>query len=397
MSTDPDGDLTRLRTLLRGHTDRHDERAILDLLATASPSALDALVRTVDLATLFGAVDDRFHGPQHRTELDQLLTEKRLADLGVGARVALLRALQRGRTSAADEAAIGAILCGTRGPPLARLKAAFDAGDDYRDLHQLVFSDVDDDALRRRIVAHLAAEAPSLPAARTLLSDIDDTFYANWKDDRFPGKTVYPGVHAFYEALSPDVVFVTARPGDRAGLVEDHTLSALRERGLARPRALCGTFSSALGNDRIARQKYKSFCEYRSVYPERRFVFVGDSGQGDVAFGRMLLDDPSGSVDAVFIHDVVATPAVERARLAGCNVHLFETYVGAALVAHGLGLADAVALARVVEAAHEALAAVRFDSEAQKHDRLAELARDIGRAREAIGAAASPRCRDQLS
>ena len=62
MSTDPDGDLTRLRTLLRGHTDRHDERAILDLLATASPSALDALVRTVDLATLFGAVDDRFHG-----------------------------------------------------------------------------------------------------------------------------------------------------------------------------------------------------------------------------------------------------------------------------------------------------------------------------------------------
>ena len=35
--------------------------------------------------------------------------------------------------------------------------------------------------------------------------------------------------------------------------------------------------------------------------------------QGDVAFGRMLLEDPSGSVAGVFIHDVVRTSEAERA------------------------------------------------------------------------------------
>ena len=71
-------------TLLRGHTDRKEEAQVLELLRQASAPTLDQVLREVDAAGLFRSIDDHWFGPQHRTELRELLTE-RLGELSIEA------------------------------------------------------------------------------------------------------------------------------------------------------------------------------------------------------------------------------------------------------------------------------------------------------------------------
>ncbi|WP_394848768.1 App1 family protein [Pendulispora brunnea] len=302
-----------------------------------------------------------------------------LAALDVPARAQLIDALQRGRTGRAEESFVRDIFVATTGDALSALKDAIDDGANYRDLHQLVYRDIDDAAVRAEILAHFRTTTATPTARRfKVLSDIDDTFYANWKDARYPKKTVYPGVIAFYEALGGGLVFVSARPGDRAGFVENAAIATLRARGIAKCTVLCGSFSHLIGNDRIAAKKYENFIEFRALYPHHRFVFVGDSGQGDIAFGEMLLADAASSgVQAVFIHDVVATPEARRQELAGKQIHLFDTYVGAAVAAQRCGLLDSDAAKAVAQATVQDMAAIRFETDAQREGRQAELERDV--------------------
>ncbi|UQA58317.1 phosphatase domain-containing protein [Polyangium aurulentum] len=376
-----------IRALMRGHTGREDERRILALLEQSSAEELSFVLVTLDLRALVGDVDDRLFGPDNRTALLRLLTVTRLGDLDIPARAALVRSLQKGVTSGIFERAVRDVLVGTRGPDLLRLKASIDAGGSRHDLHALLFCDLDDEALREEILAHFAAEAKVPSPEIKILSDIDDTFYANWKDRRYPPKTVYPGVLAFYAELDRgpgevpgrmgDLVFVTARPGDRTGFVEDATHAALLGRGAPPSTILAGSFRRILTNSAIAAKKLENFLEYRRVYPEHGFVFVGDSGQGDIAFGEGMIAAAPAAVRGVFIHDVVATPEARREELRGRDVWLFDTYAGAAAIALKRGLISAEGAHRVAEAASAELPKIAFSSEEARAAREAELSRDL--------------------
>lgn len=317
---------------------------------------------------------------------------QRAAELSIGARAELITSLQRGRTCGADERAIRDLLLATKGAALTDLKAALDKGGSYRDLHQLLFHDIDSAALREEILDHFKAEASALSGAFSelkVLSDIDDTFYANWKDKRFPAKTIYPGVLQLYSELdrgagevpgrAGDITFVTARPGDRLGLVEGATHKALRERGMPASTILAGSFLRIVTNRAIAEKKLDNFLQYCRVYPEYSFVFIGDSGQGDVYFGERMLEVAPEAVRGIFIHDVVSTPDPAREELRKKRVYLFDTYAGAALETYRLGLIQRVGMARVAEAAAAEIKAIVFASEAQRQARLEELGRDIDR------------------
>jgi hypothetical protein len=386
-----------IRALMRGHTDRDDERRILELLEQSSAEELSFLLVTLDLRALLGDVDDRLLGPDNRTALLRMLTVTRLGDLDVPARAALVRAMQKGVTSASFERAVRDVLVGTRGPDLLRVKGAIDAGGSRHDLHALLFCDLDDVALREEILAHFATEAKAPSPEIKILSDIDDTFYANWKDQRYPPKTVYPGVLAFYEQLDRgpgevpgrmgDLVFVTARPGDRTGFVEDATHAALLGRGAPPSTILAGSFRRILTSRAIAAKKLENFLEYRRVYPEHGFVFVGDSGQGDIAFGEGMIAAAPAAVRGVLIHDVVATPEARREELRGRDVWLFDTYVGAAAIALGRGLVSPEGARRVAEAASAELSTIRFPSEELRAAREAEFSRDLAHLHERIGGA----------
>ncbi|WP_437287884.1 phosphatase domain-containing protein [Sorangium sp. So ce406] len=389
--------LDEIRQRMASHTDRRDERRILEILAGASAVELDQLLLQLDLRALLGDIDDRLIGPDNRTALLDLLTADRLGELGIPARAALASALQRGRTGRLDEQALRRIWLGTRGADVTRLKNALDGRGSYHDLHQLFYHDIDDDALREELLAHIAHEATAVSTREVkILSDIDDTFYANWKDARYPKKTVYPGVLQFYAELDRgpdlepgrpgDLTFVTARPGDRLGLVEGATLEALAERGQLTATVLAGSFMRLLGNRAIAEKKLENFLEYRRLYPEYGFIFVGDSGQGDIHFGQRMLELAPEAVRAVLIHDVVATPDTARLELAVGGVRLFDTYIGAAREALELGLLGPEGAARVAEAALAAFAAVPFPSHEGRAPRRIEMLRDLARLNDVLPA-----------
>lgn len=382
--------LRELHDLMDGHTDRAEERRILDLLRRAPGPVLEAALRRTDLSALLGDVDDHLGGPQRRSELLLLLAKARLAHLSVATRAALVDALQAGRTDEADERAIRDVFLGTRGADLTALKNAIDAGGDHHDLEQLVFHDLDDDDLRDELLAHVAREAAAAPPGELkVLSDMDDTLYRNWVDERYPAKAVYPGVLAFYRELDlgidgagrpGDIVFLTARPGDRAGVVEGRTIATLAGLGVPRCVVLTGSLGAITSDEAIARGKLESFARYARLFPECGFVFTGDSGQGDAIAAAGMVADHAEVTRAVFIHDVAATDADGRAAWAGRGVPFFDTYVGAALQALEAGLLTTAGLARVARAALTDLDALAFDDPAMRAARRAELLRDVERA-----------------
>nr|WP_267898822.1 phosphatase domain-containing protein [Sorangium cellulosum] len=150
-------------------------------------------------------------------------------------------------------------------------------------------------------------------------------------------------------------------------------------------RCAPASFTYALiGNRAIAEKKLENFVEYRRLYPEYDFVFVGDSGQGDIHFGQRMLELAPEAVRAVFIHDVVATPEHARRELAIGGVRLFDTYIGAALAALDLGLRGPEGAARVAEAPLAAFTAIPFPSDADRRPRRLEVMRDIAELNERL-------------
>lgn len=379
--------LDEVKKLMDGHTDRTEEERILELLRTCAPDALEHLVRHVDVAALLGDVDDHLGGPYHRTALLALLARARLDALSIAARAELVTALQVGSTSEEDERAIRDVFLGTRGADLSALKDAVDGGGDYHDLEQLIFHDLDDEALTTEILAHFTSEAAIATSTELkVMSDIDDTLFRNWCDERYPPKAVYPGILSLHRELDlgndgagrpGDITFLTARPGDRPGLVENQTIHTLGQLGVPRCVVLTGTIDNILTNEAIAEGKLAAFGRYRRLYPERKFVFTGDSGQGDAIVAARMMADHADAMRGVFIHDVVHTPDGGRKDWATKRVPLFDTYVGAAVHAHNLQLISQAGLQRVAQAAFEELAKLTFATDVIRDARRAELQRDI--------------------
>jgi phosphatidate phosphatase APP1 len=112
---------------------------------------------------------------------------------------------------------------------------------------------------------------------------------------------------------SGDLGFLTARPWDPIGIFENQTHKMLQEKGVPEATVLTGDVFHLLGNQNIANKKVDNFSEYKQQYPEYGYVFLGDSGQGDVmAAQKMLAMDKTESVRGAFIHDVVNTPQAKR-------------------------------------------------------------------------------------
>lgn len=383
--------LSKIQKLLRSRTGSEEEGEILEILRSASGEELSDLLGRLDLKRLLSALDDRRFGPDNRTELLTLFAQN-AEGLTVESRAKLVDALQAGITNPAREAVLRDLFLATRGQDLTELKNLVDAGEDHRDLQQLLFTDIDDDAIRDAILSHIHSEAGRRGDAVKVLSDIDDTVYPNLKDKRYPRDTRrYPGVvQLFWELdLGPldtadrpgDLVFLTARPRDRIGIVEDvftqkKTLSRF---GFPPATVLSGDFAHLVGNGAIADKKFENFEEFLKLYPEYSFVFIGDSGQGDAEFGERILDELSEAVRGVLIHDVDPKPDRDQGVL-----HYFDTYVGAAAKAKELGLISAVGLERVIARTVAELANIEFSDDAQRQARQGELDNDVREARELL-------------
>ncbi|GLE03748.1 hypothetical protein PINS_up012650 [Pythium insidiosum] len=182
------------------------------------------------------------------------------------------------------------------------------------------------------------AASPDFVKPIKLLCDIDDTMLSVLFDTRYPELTVYPGAHQFVHELlfsqreqlpaelfrdeqhasrphpGPRIAFLTARPE----LLRKRSVRELRKCGFFHFTLLMGRLSTAvLGPQRIAAGKLENFVQFRRLFAEHRFVFVGDNGQGDIDLGKALLRDPTRYGDVVvLIHDVIRNHMTQTQSLA---------------------------------------------------------------------------------
>lgn len=348
---------------------------MLALLRLATASELDRILVDTDAVQLIGSLDNHPFGARNRDAVRDLLLA-RMDDLSPQARANVVYGLQLTGTTAADTLAVRGIFCRARGLDLTRLKNAMNMRTDAHDLEGFVYGDVSP-AMRAELLQHIAAEASGLEQAEAkVLCDIDDTVVCALHDRRYPRGTIYPGILALLDALDRgpddepfslgDLTFVTARPSDAFGLFENYTRASLRRAGIAQHSVLTGTLHAMFTRDLMAGRKIANIRHYHALFPEYRLVFVGDSGQADIRVGELLWQRLGNALDFVVIHDVVATPAAERARLRHERIHLVDTYIGAARHAYECGLIARVGLERVIVESFAALDRIRWSSARQE-------------------------------
>jgi hypothetical protein len=385
----------------------------------------------------------------------QAILDRRIRDAGLSLadKIESFRRLApAGRwTPERDELRMERLLCSVESHELGLLKFALEYDGDYKDLEEYLCHDIDHQGSRDRVVRHLRS-APSAGGIK-VLTDVDDTMYPNLVDARYPrheGKrALYPGVVEFYDALKREpfavdavpVTTLSARPNPVMGFSEEGSLGqiVLHSGGRLRPSALSGELrSSCIGTlqtfvraelaalaariphgeeDQIGRVKFENFANFAAVYPDYRYVFVGDSGQADALTAQLMLaanlSDAASRVITTFIHDLRAAPDDRRA-MSNAFVHLpsqlmidrnlhsgmgrgvivFRNYIDAASTAFALrdSLDDLItpsSLARITHAALVQFSNLDFiaaDKRASRERLRVEYLADAGRAYELLSA-----------
>ncbi|WP_405216555.1 phosphatase domain-containing protein [Agrococcus sp. Ld7] len=343
-------------------------RDALQQLRATPQGELEAVLRRIDLTGTVSAIAGTvLTGLWHRDErrqLVQLLCIDRAAELSPEMRADVVHALRRLPPSADVSAGIRSMLLSLTGEPFRDMKYLLNATGDRHDLEHVVYERLSP-ADRDAVLAHIATEAAAAPSNDLrILCDIDDTLRAMLHERRYPIGTIYPGVVELLNALDDgsaahpsrpgDLTFVTARPEGPRGLVEQYTRNALSGLGLPPHAVLGGSVLNIFTKASIKARKLQNFERERALFPECRFVFLGDSGQADAHVGAEMLQRGSEFVVAVLIHEVVPVTGPERARLEQAGIQFHSSYDEAARVAHRLGLIDRAGRDAVVRAVDEA-------------------------------------------
>ena len=299
-----------------------------------------------------------------RRELVHLLCIERVAELSPAMRAQIAHALRRLPPSPALSAGLRSMLLSLSGEPFRDMKYLLNATGDSHDLEHVVYERLSP-ADRDAVLAHIAAEAASAPSTDLrILCDIDDTLKAMLHERRYPRGTVYPGVVELLTALDDgraaepsrpgDLTFVTARPEGPKGFIEQYTRNALSGLGLPPHAVLGGSILNLFTKQSIKARKLQNFERERSLFPECRFLFLGDSGQADAQVGAEMLRRGPEFVVTVLIHEVVPVTGAERAGLEAAGVRFHSSYDEAARIVHQLGLIDRAGRDAVVRAVDEA-------------------------------------------
>lgn len=205
------------------------------------------------------------------------------------------------------------------------------------------------------------------PPTWHILTDVDDTLFPNDShgtyisgvDKSWPQKMPYPGVIEFYKqfhALSQTSDYSTVLSAT-PGIIKSsrHSSTELKQilgddfgfiQGIDRKRELfrqIGNIMKTVWKKGIlpessfyadmAMTKYARFCQYARIFPERKFIWIGDSGQGDAIAGLMMLNDPNLKDKVkVFIHQVGEITVNDK------SINYFNTYYELANIFRKLGI-----------------------------------------------------------
>lgn len=300
MSTDLPPCLDEIKTILAGRTGSKEEERLLSLLRPLPDHELSAVLNQLDHNRLLKALDDRRWGPKSRKEFLRILP--RATTLELSSKASLIRALAGNSGELRAEESIRELFLSETEEKLTELKLAVDCSTDGRDLLHIISNLINSADIRYDIVSHFQNAATSQKAMR-VVSDIDDTLFSSLHDFRYPRGTVYPGALELLGAVSSfPPVFLTARPELMASLFERLTHSQLRSCGIERCTVLSGRVGGLFGHQRMAGQKARTLTSYAELYPEFEFIFLGDSGQGDLVMAETLLSKKRRIIKNAFIH-----------------------------------------------------------------------------------------------
>ncbi|CCI43302.1 unnamed protein product [Albugo candida] len=266
----------------------------------------------------------------------------------------------------------------------------------YGDLTDLIYNTSNVTEIVR-IMQHIATEAAKVAQSRPnlikVISDIDDTLIAGWLEQRYPLNTMYPGVSQLFTKIShglssfdehgPCVTFLTARPRGWLNVGRYLTVQHLNNLGLPSPTVMNGTVQGLISNKKIALHKFENFKRFATIFPEFKFVFFGDSGQGDALAASLMLEQYSDQVIAAFVHDInpqeSKTGDGQSKRIhEESGIVFYKNYVAAALGAFNKKLITADDLKYIADKSMEELAALDFvklsdQKELRQHELLEEV------------------------
>ncbi len=332
------------------------------------------------------------------------------------------------KTDERKELRMERLLLSVAAKDLPLFKFALEYDGDYKDLEEYIFHDIDKKEYQACIIEYFRTTPQQIGIK--VLSDVDDTMYANLIDERYPKKALYPGVLEFYDSLKHEpfelraipVTTLSARPNPIAGKLEEASLEGLVKLsgGKLCPSALSGALVSATAGtvetvlraeldplsdkiphgqeEKIGEVKFENFSRFSEVYPEYHYVFVGDSGQADALTAQLMVTraSPEGTsrVVTTFIHDLrqadndehSVSPAfrnlsaeivIKKTSTTGRGVIVFRNYIDAAIVAHMHSatlenLITAEGLARITRAALKEFQDIDFQGKEASGKRLRE-------------------------
>jgi len=384
------------------------EKRIISIFRESTPDELNYLIHRVRLGLLFYKIKNHaVEYGDHQTQLVELLVYDRLPHLKTTSRALLLDALQKMSLTAYKQSEIYCryVLLNTKADELSNLKSLSDVKGDFHSLHKLIYQDITTPTIRQEILNHIKKEASFQEghmqldtrigkerrnfAWRKILSDVDDTLtcsagtFPAGIDERYPKKTVYPGVIFFYRELDlgttgpeswmdgriGNLCFLSARPHVYKDMSEKHSYLKFKKltetHGMhTLPTMLAGSLESGREfmlkgkMESLALKKFANFEQYLSLYPEFKHIFVADNGQGDVRAAELMIEKYGNSiVQAVFIHKVQPLHKTygwdkdASVRWKRMNIHFFENYVEAAYDACLQGLIRPISLVKIAEQA----------------------------------------------
>jgi hypothetical protein len=224
-----------------------------------------------------------------------------------------------------------------------------------------------------------------------ILTDIDDTLFPSsmggsdisWIQHQF-----YPGVLQFIYELSPNyITMLSARPKflkNRTSKkftnicvpndVLSGTASHILTDGLPNwVRIKNNKYDKLESYANFANRKIENFQKYRMLFPEYKFIFFGDIGQGDLVVANQITRDPS--VLCAIIHDISRYPHqqslyTERSLnedlepFLNNKIRVVKNYVVAAWYIHKhLSILDNEALLRIIESANQQIYSVKCSND----------------------------------
>lgn len=383
----------------------HDQ--IANILRALDNVSLNGALNAIGIDNLLASTRDSRIRSKHRARsaLVEFLGSERVRSLNFDNQVDLVHAIQNhGKKNAADLNAVRHVFLNNTGSNLTRLKTACDMNGGS-DLTDLMHNYLEGNA-QSAVFAHIHAQGRvHANSPCKILSDVDDTLYSSMFDSSFPKGTVYPGLLELYHSLDigpsedeskeGNIVFLTARPG----FLQNSTFDKLKNLGVKRSAVLMGAMSHLIGNERIAGKKYENYTRFKELYPEFRFVWFGDTSQGDAILGGDMLMDSDGKahVAGVFIHDMVdksgkyRTSPSERADFARRGIMIFDSYVAVAAECYRRGLISAGAVQRICESAQGEMLEINWESTQQRQARMTELHQGVQACQAALTGAGTPR------